>query len=155
MHILKIKILDDCPNKEFVKKFYQDRMNMALQRKDFGVDIIFPDDELFLTNKVIKCGMGIICNFFPNGGTESGPFDLIPKSSMANTPLMLTNSVEILDPEPYDELVAAFRCNIDRDHKSTIDDFKYIVEKGTNLLQIVAPDRKIIRVEVVETIYGE
>jgi len=150
MHILKIKILDHCPNKDFVKDFYQTKVDKVSYDRDSGVDLIFPDDELFLTNQVIKCGMGIACEFIPNGQTESGPFDLVAISSIADTPLMLTNYIGIFDPGYRGEVIAAFRCFVDRNHKTTIDDFKYMVEKGKRLVQIVAPDRKPIKVELVD-----
>ena len=156
MHCLKIKILDDCPDKEFVQKFYQTKANAIQYKKDCGIDIIFPTDVEFLTNKVTKCNMGISCEFIPSTEsesspeTESGPFDLVPRSSIAATPLMLANSIGIFDPEYRGPLIAAFRCFVDRDHQSTVDDFIYRAKKGDRLVQVVAPDRKPIKVEVVE-----
>lgn len=150
MHILKIKILDECSNKDFVKEFYENKVDKISYDRDCGVDLIFPNDELFLTNQVIKCGMGIACEFIPSGQTESGAFDLVARSSISDTPLMLTNCVGIFDPGYRGEIIAAFRCFVDRKHLSTIDDFKYIVEKGKRLVQIVAPDRKPIKVELVD-----
>ena len=98
--------------------------------------------------------MGIACEFVPNSPSpytgESGAFDLVPRSSIANTPLSLANSIGIFDPQYRGEVIAALRCHLDRDHPSTIDDFKYEVKKGTRLVQIVAPDRKPIQVELVE-----
>lgn len=150
MHTLKIKILDSCPNKEFVRDFYQNKVNKVSYERDCGVDLVFPTDEIFITNCVNKCHMGISCEFIPHGQSESGAFDLVSRSSIASTPLILTNSIGIFDPGYRGEVIAAFRCFIDRNHKSTIDDFKYIVEKGTRLVQIVAPDRKPINVVLVD-----
>lgn len=150
MHVLKIKILDSCPNKELVRDFYQNKVEKVSYVGDCGVDLIFPADEIFFTNSIIKCGMGISCEFIPEGQSESGAFDLVSRSSIAATPLMLANAVGIFDPGYRGEVIAAFRCFIDRNHKSTIDDFKYAVEKGTRLVQIVAPDRKPIKVMLVD-----
>ncbi len=150
MHLLKIKILDHCPNKEYVTEFYQNKVNKVSYQRDCGVDLILPDDELFLTNCVTRCGMGIACEFIPNGEVESGAFDLVARSSISDTPLMLTNGVGIFDPGYRGEVIAAFRCFIDRNHKSTLDDFKFFVEKGRRLVQIVAPDRKPITVQLVD-----
>lgn len=149
MHILKIKILDSCPNKELVRDFYQNKVGKASYSGDCGVDLIFPADEIFNTNSIKKCGMGISCEFVPDGQPESGAFDLVARSSITSTPLILANGVGIFDPGYRGEVIAAFRCFIDRNHKSTIDDFKYAVEKGTRLVQIVAPDRKPIEVILV------
>lgn len=150
MHLLKIKILDNCPNKEFVKDFYLNKVKNVSYKKDCGIDLIFPQDIILMPNHVKKCGLGIACEFIPNGDKESGPFDLVPRSSIAATPVMLTNSIGIFDPEYRGEIIAALRCFIDRDHQSTIDDFSYKITKGTRLVQIVAPDRKPIHVELVD-----
>ncbi len=150
MHILKIKILDNCPDKELVRDFYQNKVEKVSYNGDCGVDLIFPTDQVFITNSVVKCGMGISCEFIPEGQNVSGAFDLVARSSISATPLMLTNAVGIFDPGYRGEVIAAFRCFMDRDHKNTIDDFKYVVKKGTRLVQIVAPDRKPIAVVLVD-----
>ena len=155
--------MDDCPNRTFVTDYYQNRVDKISYKKDCGVDIIFPNDTEFITNKVKKCGLGIACEFIPhnplNSATgetgetaeseESGPFDLVPRSSITNTPLMLANSIGIFDPEYRGQVFAAFRCYADRDHPTTIDNASYIVRKGERLVQIVATDRKPIKVVLV------
>jgi len=149
MHLLKIKILDDCPNIEFVRKFYQEKVNKISYENDCGVDIIFPEDEIFPTNKVIKCDMKIACEFIPCGQAKSGPFMLVGRSSISNTPLMLANAVGIFDPQYRGPVIAAFRCSIDRDHPSTINESFYNAHIGDRLVQIVAFDGKPIKVELV------
>lgn len=152
MHLLKIKILDNCPNKDYVYDYYSEKINKTSYNNDCGIDIIFPDDKKFLTNKVTKCGMGISCEFIPNNLTESGPFDLIARSSISNTPLILTNSVGIFDPGYRGEIIVPFRCFIDREHQSTVNNFSYVTKKGDRLVQIVSPDRKPIKIEIVQTL---
>lgn len=152
MHLLKIKILDDCPNKEYVRNYYQEKVKKISYKKDCGVDIIFPDDVVFMTNKVTKCNLGISCEFIPDGQTESGPFRLESRSSISNTPLMLANGAGIFDPEYRGPIIGAFRCHVDRDHPSTLDEFKYQAKKGDRLVQVVAPDMKPISVELVDTL---
>ena len=152
MHKLKIKILDSCPNKEFVHKFYQDKVNKISYENDCGVDIIFPSNEKFQTDQVKKCHMGIACEFVPRNQTESGPFMLIGRSSIANTPLMLTNAVGIFDPQYRGEVIAALRCFVDKSHPTTINDFFYETKMGDRLVQIIAFDGKPIQVELVENL---
>lgn len=147
MHLLKIKIVDSCPNKDEIKFFYQEKAK--IYNNDCGIDIIFPEDIKLPTNKVTKCHTGIACEFIPNGFIESGPFWVVPRSSISNTPLMLANSIGIIDPGYRGEILVALRCYIDRDHPSTIDDYHYIIKKGTRLVQIISPDGKPIKVEVV------
>ena len=155
VHLLRIQIRPDCPNEEFVTNYYRNIVNKISYKGDCGVDIIFPDDVTFSTNTVTKCNMGIACEFIPNAclypeSTEFGPFMLVPRSSIVATPLTLANSIGIFDPEYRGAVIAALRCNIDRDHKSTIDEFEYSVKKGTRLVQIIAPDMKPIKIELVE-----
>lgn len=146
MHTLNIKILDTCPNKDYVEKFYSEKISKLSYQGDCGIDLIFPDDVTFVNHRVTKCGLGIACEFFPNGDAVYGPYDLVPRSSIVNTPLMLANSIGIIDPGYRGEIIAAFRCFSDKNIMSTIDDFEYKVEKGTRLVQIVSPDRKPIRI---------
>lgn len=152
MHLLRIRILDDCPNKEFVKKFYHDKVNKISYENDCGVDIIFPTDEVFLTNKVTKCDMGIACEFIPSGSLNSGPFMLVARSSISNTPLQLANGIGIFDPQYRGPVISAFRCFIDRSHESTINDGIYRTKTGERLVQIIAFDGKPIKVEIVDNL---
>lgn len=146
MHLLKIKILADCPNIEFVKTYYEQMANNCL----FGVSLILPDDEMFITNKIIKCGMGIVCELFLDEETVPNSYDLVPTFDITNTPLMLANSVQFVPAGSSEELIVSFRCFIDRDFKTTVNDFKYLAPKGSRLVQIVSPDRKPMKVEIVQ-----
>jgi dUTP pyrophosphatase len=96
--------------------------------------------------------MGIACEFIPKGGTNSGPFMLVPRSSISATPLMLANSIGIIDAGYRGAIRAKFRCYIDRDTPSTIDEFKYVAEKGLRIVQLVAPDLMPIRIELVDSL---
>jgi dUTP pyrophosphatase len=152
MHLLKIKILEDCPNREFVQEFYRNKTQKISYENDCGIDIIFPDEEIFITNNVTKCDMGIACEFIPDGQTISGPFILVARSSISNTPLMLANAMGIFDPQYRGPIITAFRCFCDRAHPSTINDAFYRVNKGDRLVQIIAFDGKPIRVEIVDNL---
>lgn len=166
MHVLKVKILDSCPNRSMVTDFYANKVALTSYSRDCGVDLIFPADITFTPGSVTKAELGIACELILNeeliSGNQcsllSGPFDLVPRSSIINTPLMLANGVGIFDPDYRGQVIAAFRCMYDRNHPTTIDSSEYRVEAGQRLVQIVAPDRKPIRVELVhaltETVRG-
>lgn len=149
MHVLKIMILPDCPNKDYVENYYK-KIDVTSYHQDCGIDIIFPNKIVFNVNKVTKCKMGIACEFLPFGNSESGAFDLVARSSITNTPLMLANCVGIIDPGYRGEIIASFRCFMDKDYKETINDLTFTVEKGQRLVQIVAPDRRPIKVVLVD-----
>lgn len=148
-YTLKIKILDSCPDKEYVKNYYQNIKNIGYVN-DCGIDLIFPSDFYFATNQVTKCGLGIACELISNNDYKSKAFVLDARSSISNTPLMLANSRGIIDPGYRGEIIAAFRCFIDKNHKSTINDFCYIAKKGDRLVQIVAPDMEPIKVVLTD-----
>lgn len=151
MHLLKIKIREDCPNREFVIDFYKKKVSTIGYKGDCGVDLIFPDDIVFQTNQVLKCNLGISCEFFLNeNDSESAPFRLVPRSSISNTPLMLANSEGIFDAGYRGPVIAALRCYVDRDHPSTLDYFKYVAKKGDRVVQIVAADMMPIKVVIVD-----
>lgn len=145
MNLLKVKILDTCQNKEFVIDYYQQyQKNSAQHERDCGIDLIFPSEIYINNDQVVKCGLGIACEFIPQGQTESAGFYLVPRSSMANTPFMLANSIGIIDPTYRGEIIAALRSFNQGSYESTL------IEKGAKLVQIISPDLKSIRVEVVE-----
>lgn len=150
MHLLRIKILDSCPNSDYVREYYQEKVNDTSYSGDSGVDLIFPETNILYCNQVNKCGLGVACEFIRNGETESSAFDLVGRSSISKTPLMLANAVGIFDAGYRGEVIAALRCFPDNSHQSTIDNGNYQVEKGTRLVQIVSPDRRPIRIEVVD-----
>jgi len=153
MHLLRIKILDSCPNKEFVKNYYENVVTKLQYQGDAGIDIIFPEDIEFVKNTVTKCHMGIACEFIPNGckpdyhhhgpSTFYGSFDLVPRSSISNTPLGLANSIGIFDAGYRGEVIAAIRCY------KPVGESAYSVKKGDRLVQIISPDRKSIKVQLV------
>ncbi|CAH6420291.1 DUTP diphosphatase [uncultured virus] len=152
MHVLKVKILDSCPNRALVQDFYENKVASTSYARDCGVDLIFPADFTFRSGSVTKAQLGIACELILDGEHVSAPFDLVSRSSIINTPLMLANGVGIFDPDYRGPVIAAFRCMYDRDHPTTIDSSEYTVKAGQRLVQIVAPDRRPIRVELVETL---
>lgn len=132
MHTLKIKTDND-----YLINYYKN-LSQPYER-DCGVDLITPETINIPNGCVTKIKLGIQCEFIPFNDIISGPFDLVPRSSIVNTPLQLANSIGIIDPEYRGELMACVR---------SFDD--YFLEKGTRLFQIVAPDRKPIKVVLVD-----
>jgi len=136
-HILRLKILDDCPHRCDVGDYY---CNLSAHyANDCGVDLIFPHDVFFPSGMVTKANLGIAAEMVSADGVSEG-FYLYPRSSISNTPLMLANSVGVIDPQYRGPLIGAFRCFGNN----------YKVEKGHKLLQIVAFDGKPIKVEIVD-----
>jgi len=152
MHTLKIKLTDDCPNKDYVHEYYQNKANNVSYDNDSGLDLILPTDVTFITNKVTKCNLGIECELIPHTHGMSGSFDVMARSSIVNTPLELANSVGLIDESYRGPIYAAFRCHIDKDHLSTLLTGTYERKQGDRLVQIVAWDRKPIKVMMVNAL---
>lgn len=144
-HVLLIKILATCPNPVYVRNYYETLV--AHYKGDCGVDLIFSSDVDFENGKVTKCNLGIACEFrtyisdYNNEYTsfESEGFKLYARSSISNTPLMLANSVGIVDPQYRGPIIGAFRA---------FDN--YTANQGDKLIQIVAFDGKPIQVKLVD-----
>ena len=138
--MLKIKVEDlDLIN-------YYEKVNTIGYEDDCGIDLICPNDIIVPINKVTKINLGISCEF------DKGAFWLVSRSSIVNTPLQLANGIGIIDPSYRGPIIAAVRCFKDMQHESTINDKYYVIKKGTRLFQIVSPDGKPIKVQLVDTL---
>jgi len=151
MHLLKIKILDNCPNREFVKEYYQHKVGKVSHDDDCGIDLIFPDDIKFITHKVTHCDLGIACEMVSMNG-KSEPCILVSRSSITKTPLQLANAIGIIDRQYRGAITAALECKLNRDHPSTLDKSEYVAKKGERLVQIIAFDGEPIKVIVVDVL---
>lgn len=150
MYVLKIKVLEDCPNRDYVRDYYKNKINTIGYHGDAGIDLIFPDDVTCETGKVTYCNLGIACEMQPLMKAESVSFSLEARSSISKTPLMLANSRGIIDSGYRGPIIAALRCFIDKNHPSTIDNFTYQIKKGDRLVQIVSPNLNPIIVMLVD-----
>ena len=146
-HTLHVKVLTDTPNRDEIVEYYREKVNQIGYKSDCGVNLIFPNNIVVEPGRVTKVGLGISCMMTTEcssgrrGWNELSPYDLVPRSSIVKTDLMLANGVGIIDPGYRGEIIAAFR---------SFSDVEVVLEKGTSLVQIVAPDRKPIKVYVVE-----
>jgi dUTP pyrophosphatase len=78
-----------------------------------------------------------------NSGESDSHFWLLPRSSIYKTPLMMANSVGVIDASYRGELMAPVRSNGP----------EYNIIRGERLFQIVAPDMGWIReVRIVDTL---
>ena len=95
----------------------------------------------------IKCGMSIFDTrtekWKPTG------YYSYPRSSISKTPLMLANSVGIIDSGYRGPIIGAFR------NTSNLIQEPYVVEQNARLLQLCAPDLRPIIVELVDESFFE
>ena len=71
----------------------------------------------------------ISCEAKRYDGTATSYF-LLPRSSISKTPLIMNNSMGLIDAEYRGEIMAPVH---------NLSDFDYIIEKGTRLFQLVNP----------------
>ena len=133
-----------------LRALYQERKNF---QNDAGVDLYVPTTisispfQTTLIDLEIKCKM---VNEDQDGcGEETGYF-LYPRSSIIKTPLLLANSVGVVDIGYRNTVKAAFRFI---PFEAAFQD--YTIEPFTRLVQIVSPDMKPIRVEIKEEDFEE
>jgi dUTP pyrophosphatase len=149
-YTLRIKVLENCPNRDMVLDYYRNKIETTSYQGDSGVDLIIPSSHIIVTNDVIKCGLGIACELIPNDASYSVGFFLSPRSSLTDEPIILTNSIGIIDAGYRGELKAPFRCFADVRHPSTLNNNFYEIKQGSRFVQIVAPDLRPIKIKLVD-----
>ncbi len=124
---------------------------------DSGLDLFVPEDitiacgETKFIDLQIKCEM--VNTFLDN---KNSSYYLYARSSISKTPLILKNSVGIIDAGYRGNIIAAVN------YVPTCEDLKqvasgespnmYTIKKGTRLVQICAPELQPFSFEVVNTL---
>ena len=134
-------ILEICPSTQELKELYEKRCNTT----DSGVDLYVPNETTIVCGDVCFLSHGIKCRLVDEIG-NTYPYYLYPRSSISKTPLMLANSVGIIDMSYRGQIISALRyLPVDTVGLST-----YTIEKGTRLVQLCAPDLSPLRVKIVD-----
>lgn len=150
--------LEIFPENEEVRSFYLERAN---HDDDAGVDLYVPKDTVFnglgnilhsITNEYVNVNnhdrntsmidMKIKCRMVDENG-DPVSYYLYARSSITKTPLLLANSVGIIDRGYRGSIMAAFR---------NLSSSIYHVEKGTRLVQLCAPNLQPIKVKLVDSL---
>ena len=103
---------------------------------DAGIDLFVIDEQTIRAGETTFIHLQIACE-----NTENNPYLLMPRSSIAKTPLRLSNSIGLIDGGYRGEIMAAVD-NIKNDD--------YIVAPGQRLFQLVAMDGSPIHIEIVD-----
>lgn len=129
---------------EDLHTFYMKGENQK-HKGDAGLDLFFPCEYL-VPGKAsgFLLGLGVACepraeHCTCNTCIPSG-YELFPRSSIGKTPLRLANSIGLIDPGYRGEIMVMV---------DNISDEPFVVEKGTRLFQLVAPNRKPIEYKIV------
>ena len=131
---------------EYLKSKYSEHGFFNLG--DSGLDLFCPKYVSISCGETSFVELDIKCEMFENVQDSDGNFHirnvsyyLYPRSSISKTPLILKNSVGIID--------AGYRGNIIA-KVDNISNEEYKIEKGTRLFQICAPSLEEIELEVVD-----
>ena len=129
-----------CDSK-FYDEFYN---NKSIRLTDCGFDLFCPRDMVISANSISnKINLEIKCALLRPEGVSMG-YKLYPRSSMGSkTPLRLSNSVGIIDPDYRGFLMAIVDNNSNKD---------YAIKKGDRLFQIVTFDGNAINCKFVESL---
>ena len=112
-----------------------------------GFDLFVPRDHrlpatinTYKLNHEIKAEM---VTMDLNGNIQPTGFFLMPRSSMSNTSLMLSNHVGVVDSGYRGDLIGAFR---------NLGATEFVAESGTRLLQICHPSLTPFNVQMVSSV---
>lgn len=152
VNILYVQVVDTS-NRELVE-YYSKTIKSVGYTGDSGVNLIFPETITLESNSVTLVGLGVKCcmkKHYLNASAEPIrcmfpeyiAYELFPRSSISNTPLGFANSVGLIDAGYRGEIKVALR---------NYSGVSYTINKGDALAQIVAPNRKYIRTEIVDTL---
>ena len=130
---MKLKIK---PFTDHVKLMYQNHGHF--HDGDAGLDVYIVEQQTIAAGETALIHLQLACE--PN---DNQPYLLMPRSSIAKTPLRLCNSIGLIDGGYRGEIMAAV---------DNIKDISYKVEIGQRLFQIVAMDGSSIRFDISDSL---
>jgi dUTP pyrophosphatase len=143
-------ILNIQPLSSEIETLYQN--HETFNEGDSGLDLFIPNDIFIKSGETVFVKLGIKCEMIEyaestQATSRYASYYLYPRSSISKTPLLLHNSVGIIDSGYRGELVAAFKyvpttqdiININK--LSDVGEIPtYKISKGTRLVQICSPN---------------
>lgn len=132
---LKLKIV----NNE-AKQFYT---NLSKNLEDSGLDLYVLEDINIKVGETVFIDFGIQCEMIKDNNNIG--YYLYPRSSISKTPLIMANSVGIIDSGYRGNIKGAVKYIPSNDYfihnKENYPD--YLIKKGTRLFQICAPSLEV------------
>ena len=136
-----------------INTFYDNRLN---HEADSGVDLYVPEDVSFEPGETKLVNLKIKCRMVDNLGNTL-PYYLFSRSSIYKTPLLQANCTGIIDKDYRGHICVALRyiitdnlLNVIRNQSANLNDHKYILKKGTRIVQICEPTLKPITYTLVD-----
>ena len=144
--MLTLKLcIEDPELREFYRTYVDNHNNHinSVNHPNAGFDLYVPYTHTFVegTIQTDKLDFRVKTEMITSDGSSTG-FFLMPRSSLSNTSLMLSNHVGLVDSGYRGNIIGAFR--------NLSPDTPYIAEKYTRLIQICHPTLQPFRVEIVD-----
>jgi len=133
------------PLSEQTHNYYLNNSNF--HAGDSGFDLYVPNDIIFKPYEVKFIDFGIQCEMIDKNKNNISYY-LYPRSSISKTPLLLANSVGIIDAGYRGNIIGAVRYI----PFSGSENEDYILKKDTRLLQICSPSLSPLVSEIVENL---
>ena len=120
------------------------------EREDSGLDLYVLNDVFVEIGKTTYIDLGIQCEMI-NNNKKIGYF-LAPRSSISKTPLILANSIGIIDSGYRGNIIAAVKYIPYNLNAVDNESMTYKIQKGTRLFQICSPTLEPFTTEVSNTL---
>jgi dUTP pyrophosphatase len=132
------------PTIDIVTQYYQN--HISFHDGDSGIDLFVPQDITFKPFETKFVDLQIQCEM-KNSENKNISYYLYPRSSISKTPLILANSVGIIDAGYRGNIIAALRyIPFENTNKN------FVLRKDTRIVQICGPSLEPLKCELVETL---
>jgi dUTP pyrophosphatase len=137
------------PENENVKSYYKN--HSSYNKGDSGLDLFVPEDTEVKCGETVFVDLQIKCELLDKENKNISYY-LYPRSSISKTPLILANSVGIIDAGYRGSIKAAVKYIPSYDNIKSDEGSIYIIKKGTRLFQLCSPDLKELKFKLVNTL---
>ena len=144
-YILYIKIDSGLPNE--IYQYYNKLTETSITSTDSGIDLPLTKNYKINDTQRETFNFGIKCEMRDSNGNNV-PYYLYPRSSISKTPLLLANSVGIIDKDYRGNVMGKVVCLIPNDQECK----EYEVPAGTRLFQICSRDLSPVQVKVIDSL---
>ena len=137
------------PENENVKSYYKN--HSSYNEGDSGLDLFVPEDTEVKCGETVFVDLQIKCELLDKENKNISYY-LYPRSSISKTPLILANSVGIIDAGYRGNIKAAVKYIPSYDDIKYNDRPTYTIKKGTRLFQLCSPDLKELKFKLSNTL---
>ena len=137
------------PENENVKSYYKN--HSSYNKGDSGLDLFVPEDIEVKCGETVFVDLQIKCELLDKENKNISYY-LYPRSSISKTPLILANSVGIIDAGYRGNIKAAVKYIPSYDDIKSDEGSIYIIKKGTRLFQLCSPDLKELKFKLSNTL---